>query len=292
MLNSIKKLSYHPAVKWLVQTFHLQTIGRKLYYRWRRPKDGVMRIQVGDVAAEFHVRSASDLRMIEGLGGEPQIVQKVVSRLRPSDVVLDIGASLGLYTVLMAKAVGEQGMVAAFEPEQASWSRLRENVQLNRLGNVRCFRKAVAAKTGAATLYFNPGEEVSARIDAFSKKKKSYQQIEMVAGDDFLQKEGLPAPGLVKIDVEGYEYEVLKGLQGTLTHLACHTVCCEVHPALLPSGTEPAAVLRLLRSLGFTRVETFQRGKQFHCLAYKASSGDGGTCEKQLALGSISKSCA
>ena len=68
-------------------------------------------------------------------------------------------------------------------------------------------------------------------------------------------------PRLVKIDVEGAEYGVIRGLSGTLSHPSCRMVCCEIHPPLLPSGVTQDAVLALLRDLGFDKMEVREFGR-------------------------------
>jgi hypothetical protein len=86
-----------------------------------------------------------------------------------------------------------------------------------------------------------------------------------------VEAERLPLPAAVKIDVEGEELSVLRGLRRTLSESACRMVCCEVHPSLLGAGVGPPDVLDLLRSFGFGRIDTLPRGPEQHLVAYKSS---------------------
>ena len=71
--------------------------------------------------------------------------------LRPGDAVIDVGANIGVYTLLAASVVGDQGKVVAFEPGRQSFARLQENVQLNGLHQVET-RRAAVGKRGARSL--------------------------------------------------------------------------------------------------------------------------------------------
>ena len=70
----------------------------------------------------------------------------LVHSLRPGDTVYDVGGNLGVYTVLLAKVVGEKGMVVAFEPHHETYEQLLDNVRLNGLTNVRAFQKALGER--------------------------------------------------------------------------------------------------------------------------------------------------
>ena len=101
-----------------------------------------------------------------------------------------------------------------------------------------------------------------------------HQVVEIVAGDGFREAEKLPIPRVVKIDVEGYEYQVLQGLQSTLAQPPCELLCCEVHPKFLPRGVAPQVILSFVKSLGFRSMGTHSRYDTFHLLAWKIESSN------------------
>ena len=99
------------------------------------------------------------------------------------------------------------------------------------------------------------------------------QVVEIAQGDELVATEKLPTPRAVKIDVEGYEHAVIQGLRRTLSEPACEMICCEIHPSMLPAGITPEAVLNLVDSLGFKRIQQFPRwDKTFHIVARKAAA--------------------
>ncbi len=95
------------------------------------------------------------------------------------------------------------------------------------------------------------------------------QRVEIVPADYLVKSKKLPLPMAVKIDVEGYEYQVIKGLQKTLSQESCKLVCCEIHSHLLPLGVKFPMIIDLLKSLGFIHIKTYNRGSEIHAICHK-----------------------
>ena len=274
-LNFLKRLTYRRELLRLAQILRLRTIGRALYYRWARPPDGILRLTVGGISGQFCVHTPEELRMlgkVESGHWEKLVLESLVRTLHVGDVVYDIGSSIGLYTVFLAKAVGEQGQVIAFEPEGQSYDRLQDNLSLNRLTNTRAFQVALGEYNAEGKLYFSSRDLLFSNLIRPRTGNMDHLVVKVMEGDRFREAENLPIPRAVKIDVEGYEYAVIRGLRRTLSDSACELVSCELHPTLLPSGVTPEQVLELLRSVGFSRIDIHRwRGiPEFHILAHKA----------------------
>jgi len=84
-----------------------------------------------------------------------------------------------------------------------------------------------------------------------------------------MDRERLPVPKAVKIDVEGFEYNVIRGLKQTLGHPACKTLCCEIHPYCLPDGITPQVIIDEVKSLGFGRITSVHRVGEIQIAASK-----------------------
>ena len=273
-MSFLKRLTYRRAVIRVARSFGLRRPLRKLYFWWARPKDGILHVELAGIHARFFVRTPEELRILEsvgGAGGEQPVVAQVLWFLKPGDVVFDIGANVGLYTVLVSKTVGDSGHVIAFEPEARTCDHLLENLRLNEARNVRCFRKALGERTGQASLF--TGSIIGGgSLVPHDGGGQAEQLVELAAGDELVAAERLPPPRAVKIDVEGYEYSVIQGLRNTLTEPTCEMICCEIHPSMLPSRTTPDAVLSLVDSLGFKQIQQFPRwDKTFHIVARKSA---------------------
>lgn len=272
-MNFLVKLTYHPLVIRMVRALGLRGVVRKLFYLAERPRDGILQIDVLGTSARFYVRSPEELRMLQKAETghwEQSVMEFLKEKLSAGDVVYDVGSNIGLYAVLLGKLVGEKGLVIGFEPEQKNYDHLLKNLSLNSLNNVHIHRVALGDCDGEGKLYC--GEDLLfANLLNPREKETSYEVVKIMEGDSFRKAENLPVPRAVKIDVEGYEYGVLKGLKKTLQSPACQFVSCEVHPTLLPKGVKPEDVLDLLRSCGFSQISKPEAAgiPEYHALASK-----------------------
>ena len=130
-------------------------------------------------------------------------------------VVLDIGANLGEYTVLAARAIGPTGRVLAFEPNPHARQRLLRNLELNQLSNVEVIPFAVGSSDGEGVLSVPEGDSglgtLRVAVSATECHRVAIRRI-----DGLLSDEDLHRLKLIKIDVEGWELEVLSGARETL----------------------------------------------------------------------------
>lgn len=244
----------------------------RVYCRCFGPAGGILRLDLGEYHARFYVHSQWVFADLKSFGGEHDLLALLTTAVKSGDVVYDIGANMGLHTVFLGQAVGARGLVLAFEPEVHLCERLRANAALNGLKNVRIIPLALGDHS--YTSGFLPSERGTAAprlADLTSERTglKSLQKVRVVQGDEFMEREQFPLPRLVKIDVEGHEHAVIRGLTRTLSNPTCQLLCCEIHPKLLPEGLSPNDILDLLKTCGFTRFSTRQRSTEQHVLAFK-----------------------
>lgn len=138
----------------------------------------------------------------------------VSSYLDHGDLFIDIGANIGLFSVIAARAVGPAGRVLAFEPADRPFQRLKENIQLNGFRNVECYPLAVSDSTDTSTLKV-PADGYDAWSSLASpglRQGVSERLVSCTTIDNVVSSVGTNhKPNLVKIDVEGWEIHVLKG---------------------------------------------------------------------------------
>jgi FkbM family methyltransferase len=135
--------------------------------------------------------------------------------LRPGDVFVDVGANIGLFTLIAAERVGPKGKVLAFEPAAKTFGRLVDNVGLNKLSNVECFRLALSDSRGHLQLTASKDG-----YDAWNSLAKvalgelrETELVEVIEWDQFAGSRDLSGGSvtMMKIDVEGWESRVLEG---------------------------------------------------------------------------------
>jgi FkbM family methyltransferase len=148
------------------------------------------------------------------------------SMIMPSQTVVDIGANVGFYTLAAARAVGPQGRVLAFEPEPRNCERIRRNLEANGHHNVTLCQMAVSDRSGRARLFL--GSDCG--IHSLLRERASGEalEVEVVSLDDYLERHDL-TPDLIKIDAEGVELQVLRGMQRTLARFPNMAVICEIY---------------------------------------------------------------
>ena len=180
--------------------------------------------------------------------GEPDTVQWLRSNLRSGDVLWDIGANVGAYSLLAAKLVPDASVVA-FEPYIPTFSHLWENIALNGLARqIVPICVALSDRTAIDELGISDARAGSAEHVLGGKNFKAFQPSVAVSGDDACKVLGLPPPTLLKVDVDGYEVHVLKGMSTLLKNTSLRSCIIEVQ-----RGKTEEPVDELMRLAGFKR---------------------------------------
>ena len=131
-------------------------------------------------------------------------------------VFLDVGANTGQYSLFMSRYANE---VHAFEPYEPVLQRFRRMVEINHLQNIKIYPLGLGNKNEKLPFFKPPelNQGAGSFIEGFYPGNTNYKELEIVVGDEVLEKAGLRRVDLIKIDVEGYEKPVLQGLVRTLT---------------------------------------------------------------------------
>lgn len=185
-----------------------------------------------DAQTQFFVESLSELTITKSiLLTERPVLEDVLTYIREDDVFFDVGAHLGVYTCLVGDLLSE-GRVVAFEPHADNADRLEGNVDLNGT-NATVYRCALSDTRGAARFAAVDGEAIAQTGNQdhaiVTDDGDGGEQVTVETGNALVEREGIPVPNVIKIDVEGAELKVLQGFDELLDHNECRLVYCEVH---------------------------------------------------------------
>jgi FkbM family methyltransferase len=181
---------------------------------------------------------------------EREVWRRVMSEVRPGDRVVEVGASFGLYALAFAGRAGSEGHVTAFEPDPQSASALKANIRVNGWQTrISLVRAAVGAANGE--IRFAAARGMESRIATRNDSNQDVITVPIVTLDSAI---GDGRLDLLKIDVEGFEEQVLRGARTILTsaNRRPRAILIEVHPfAWSDAGTTSASLLGLLGECGF-----------------------------------------
>lgn len=138
---------------------------------------------------------------------EPNQTKIIKSLIKKGDIVIDIGANIGYYTILMSQLVGDKGKVYAFEPEEENIRLIEKSIKYNNIKNVILYPLALSDKDGEESFFIN---KVNMGGHSLIKTKESVKEIKMKIRklDTLINEDKIK---LIKMDTEGSEKKVLKG---------------------------------------------------------------------------------
>jgi FkbM family methyltransferase len=185
---------------------------------------------------------------------EAKVKAALEGAVRDGDTVWDIGANVGLYTQMFSEWVGPGGHVVAFEPVPSCYTTLQRATR--NCGNVEALNLGLSDVDAVLPMHLS-GDEAGTMHTFVAERGAGAEVIELPVhrGDALLGERDLPSPNVLKIDVEGFELEALRGLAETLASATCRMVLCEVHFAVLEARGHkrgPQEIERFLAERGYS----------------------------------------
>jgi len=205
------------------------------------PKDSVVSTKL----KKYHVYELKDINILK-------------IEIKKDSNVIDVGAHIGYYTLLLSKLVGEKGRVFSFEPSSNNFSYLEKNIKLNNCKNVKAFHSAISDIIGEGDLQLHIKNSGDHRI-YYTGEKRETEKVPITILDSIIDKN--IKISFIKIDTQGTELSVLKGAENLIKR-DYPLIQFEFWPLGMNAyGTPPESVLKYLNSLGY---KLFYRNQKFN----------------------------
>lgn len=189
---------------------------------------------------------------------EDRFSQALLSEIRPGDIVWDVGANVGFYTMQFSEVVGPTGQIVAFEPNPACVRSIEARLKNLPHQNIKVISVALGNQDGKS-LFALGSEDMAVDSRLVSTSNSSPEgtiEVEVMRGDTAVRERDLALPNILKIDIEGYELECLEGLTKTLGSSILRAAFVEVHFGILEARGMPFAptkIEELLRTSGLSK---------------------------------------
>ena len=210
---------------------------------------GVKRLSVKTQYGTFSVDPISNLGYeITNTGEYEPAMRKILqSYLKEGSVFVDLGANEGYFTVIGAQLCGNVGRVLAIEPQERLLNVINQNLKVNSVENVTVANVAITDHSGEETLHLasdlNTG---SSGLHRATKYRVRTQQVASVTLEALLNERGILNVDLLKVDIEGFEYEALLGSVDLFRKQRIKALALELHPWILSARGKPEAHIRTM----------------------------------------------
>jgi FkbM family methyltransferase len=197
--------------------------------------------------------------LLENRTYESAETELVKNQINKGDIVVDMGANVGYYTLIFAGLVGKNGKVFAFEPDRDNFALLSKNVKENKFDNVILVNKAVSDKNGKTKLYLSEENKGDHRIYDSGENRDSVM-VDVVCLNDFLN-EYKHKIDFIKMDIQGAEGNAIKGMTNFIENNKKIKILTEFWPIGLSSfNFNPKEFLEILEDYGFNFYDIRREG--------------------------------
>lgn len=151
---------------------------------------------------------------------EPEVLNAMVQIIKPGDTVIDAGANIGFFSVIMSKLVGSTGHVIAVEPDRRNLAKLRKNLDINNCHNALITGSPLTAKPGERKFYLHGENGTSTLYDGL-QNNGGLVEVQTLKTTTLTEIIGKQRPKLIKLDVEGAELEAMRGCGVKIPFVIC-----------------------------------------------------------------------
>ncbi|TWT46078.1 Methyltransferase domain protein [Phycisphaerae bacterium RAS1] len=220
-----------------------RTLARRQRVFWDSNLGAYVQADLGDWSCRQHY--------FKGVYHDRIVPLLIDALLSDGGTFIDIGANRGIHTLHAARVLRGRGRVLAFEPNPATFDVLRAHLTINQISHCTTFNMGLAAEAGELRLNSFADDHSGTCSFVESGAVTASVSVPVRRLDDVLAADELAGPVLVKIDVEGFEHEVLRGMEQTLRRNDLAVVCEVTDEWLRKTGSSAAGLIEHLTSRGF-----------------------------------------
>lgn len=245
----------------LIAYTRLARIRPTIVSAWLKKLLRLPRVQTRSELGNFWLDPVSHLgqTLLHGKIHEPSTVQALQAVLSEGNTFIDLGSNEGYFSIIASALVGNTGRVYAIEPQRRLQMVLQKNIELNGARNIVIRRCAISNQAGKANLYLSPNTNTGSsgfyRATRYGNWKET---VETETLDAFFQRERISSCDLLKIDIEGHEYEAIFGSTDIFRSGAIKAVVLEIHREILKRrGLAAEKITDFLADCGYCLDERF-----------------------------------
>jgi len=205
---------------------------------------------------------------------EPEMTELLLSLLKDADVFIDVGGNEGYFSVIASKLVGEAGKVLIIEPQERLQSIIKKNIQLNHCSNTALLPIAIGENDSSQKVFIAPSLNSgqtslvsdfsflgSSSISKFLRKNfGKTQEFTICRLDSVLKQNEVSIAHVIKVDVEGFEFSVLKSCESMLQTKSILNLLVELHPQHLEAqGYNEKMILDFMSHFGYSHRKIHDR---------------------------------
>jgi FkbM family methyltransferase len=227
--------------------------------------------KINPCGCQFELLTPTEHYRTVRYGGELEFTKMMVDSLHREDIFYDIGACVGLVAIHAARRCQH---VFAFEPDPYYQNRLSRNIKLNGLTNIEVISWAVSQESGTVGLYTSGEGENAPCLKPIGHEHAVLVKVNSI--DNAIAEGSIPAPHVIKIDIEGAETDALAGMERLLlSKKAPRKIFLEIHPRMLSVfNSSQEDVFERLRNSGYIPVFIRHREEQWHAVFFKMDSAN------------------
>lgn len=251
MRDKINNLALQMGIDSYVDKLYQIGIKKPYWYVSGNIFNSPLKKEIAGVEAKFIIEAGSEIDYHE-FGTESNIISNLLLELKTDDVFYDIGANIGIYSCFSGNVL-DDGQVVSFEPSPFPYRRLVNNLALNDIAG-EPYQIAISDSDGKVEFGIDTTDQFSRTSSLSISKADSSHKVKEIPVrklDTVIDEEGLKSPTVVKIDVEGAESRVLRGMKSIIGEV--RVIYCEVHEDLLRDfGSNPHDLFKELEDSGYS----------------------------------------